>query len=162
MISFCKNIEIEALKKFKEQKFRIGIGRPYIDVFKLNKSYEQAKVIVEKFNKSNTANILHYDDLGLYSILYFDGIQTELFKLCNDTINPIVEYDKLNNAELIKTLRVYFKCNGNMKKISKEMFMHYNTIVYRIQKIKDITGVDFENGDIRLKFEIALKALDLI
>ena len=162
VISFCKKIEMEALKKFKEQKFRIGIGRPYIDVFKLNKSYEQAKVIVEKFNKSNTANILHYDDLGLYTILYFDGIQTELFKLCNDTINPIVEYDKLNNAELIKTLRVYFKCNGNMKKISKEMFMHYNTIVYRIQKIKDITGVDFENGDIRLKFEIALKAMDLI
>ena len=162
VISFCKKIEMEILKKFKEQKFRIGIGRTYIDVFKLNKSYEQAKVIVEKFNKSNTEKILHYDDLGLYSILYFDGIKTELFKLCNDTINPIVEYDKLNNAELIKTLRVYFKCNGNMKKISKEMFMHYNTIVYRMQKIKDITGVDFENGDIRLKFEIALKALDLI
>lgn len=162
VISFCKKIEIEALKKFKEQKFRIGIGRPYIDVFKLNKSYEQAKVIVEKFNKSNTANILHYDDLGLYTILYFDGIQTELFKLCNDTINPIVNYDKLNNTELIKTLRVYFECNGNMKKMSKEMFMHYNTIVYRIQKIKDITGVDFENGDSRLKFEIALKALELI
>lgn len=162
VISFCKNIEMESLKKFKEQKFRIGIGRPCIDLCKFNKSYEQAKVIVEKFNKSNTANILHYDDLGLYTILCFDGIQTELVKFCNDTINSIVEYDKLNNSELVKTLKVYFECNGNMKKISKEMFMHYNTIVYRIQKIKDITGVDFENGDSRLKFEIALKALDLI
>jgi sugar diacid utilization regulator len=162
VISFCKNIEMESLKKFKKQKFRIGIGRPYIDLCKLNKSYEQAKVIVEKFNKSNTENILHYDDLGLYTILCFDGIQTELVKFCNDTINSIIEYDKLNNTELIKTLRVYFECNGNMKKMSKEMFMHYNTIVYRIQKIKDVTGVDFENGDSRLKFEIALKALELI
>lgn len=162
VMSFCKNIEIEALKKFKEQKFRIGIGRAYKEVTKLNKSYEQAKVIVEKFNKSNTSSVLHYDDLGLYTILCCDGIQMELAKFCNDTINPIVEYDKLNNTELIKTLRVYFECNGNMKKISKEMFMHYNTIIYRIQKIKDITGVDFENGDSRLRFEIALKALELI
>lgn len=158
VISFCKNIEMEASRKFKGQKFRIGIGRPYIDMSKLNKSYEQAKIIVEKFNKSN---ILHYDDLGLYRILCFDGIQTELVKFCSDTINPIVEYDKLNNTELIKTLRVYFECNGNMKKMSKEMFMHYNTIVYRIQKIKDIVGVDFESSDNRLKFEIALKALEL-
>lgn len=162
VISFCKSIEMEALKKFKEQKFRIGIGRPYIDAFKLNKSYEQAKVIVEKLSKSNTANILHYDDLGLYRILCFDGIQTELVKFCSDTISPIVEYDKLNNTELIKTLKVYFECNGNMKKMSKEMFMHYNTIVYRVQKIKDIIGIDFESGDSRLKFEIALKALELI
>lgn len=162
VMNFCKSIEIEALKKFKEQKFRIGIGRPYIDLSKLNKSYEQAKIIVEKFYKSNASNILHYDDLGLYRILCFDGIQTELIKFCSDTINPIVEYDKINNTELIKTLKVYFECNGNMKKMSKEMFMHYNTIVYRIQKIKDIIGVDFENGDSRLKFEIALKALELI
>lgn len=162
VISFCKDVEIEALKKFKDQKFRIGIGRPYIDAFKLNKSYEQAKVVVEKFHKSNTENVLHYDDLGLYRILCFDGIQTELAKFCSDTISPIVEYDKLNNTELIKTLKIYFECNGNMKKMSKEMFMHYNTIVYRIGKIRDIIGVDFENSDNRLKFEIALKALELI
>lgn len=162
VICFCKSIEMELLRKFKEQRFKIGIGRAYIDTSKLNKSYEQAKVVVEKFNKSNTENILHYDDLGLYAILCFDGIQGELVRFCNDTINPIIEYDKLNNTELVRTLRAYFECNGNMKKISKAMFMHYNTIVYRIQKIKDIVGVDFENGDNRLKFEIALKALELI
>jgi len=162
VIKFCENIEKEALKKFKEVNFRIGIGRSYIDVSKFNKSYEQAKLIVEKCNKFNTSNILHYDDLGLYTILCFDGIKPELIRFCNDTINPIIEYDKLNNTELIKTLKVYFKCNGNMKKISKEMFLHYNTIIYRVQKIKDIVGLDFENGDNRLKFEIALKAMELI
>ncbi|WP_411680300.1 PucR family transcriptional regulator [Clostridium thailandense] len=161
-IYFCKRIEAEILKRFKEQKLKIGIGRPYIDMTRLNKSYEQAKIIVEKINKPEINSILHYDDLGLYTILCFDGIQGELARFCNDTINPIVEYDKLNNTELIKTLKVYFDCNGNMRKISKVMFMHYNTIVYRIQKIKDITGIDFEDSDSRLKFELALKALELI
>ena len=49
-----------------------------------------------------------------------------------------------------------------MKKISEKMYMHYNTIIYRIQKIKDITGIDLENGDSRLNLEIALKAMELI
>lgn len=162
VMSFCKGIEADIIRKFKEQKFRIGIGRPYIEVFKINKSYKQAKVIVEKFNESNIDSILHYDDLGIYTILCSDGIQSDLVKFCYDTLISIVEYDKLNNSELIKTLKVYFECNGNIKKISKEMFVHYNTIIYRIQKIKDITGIDFENFDSRLKFEIALKVLDLI
>ena len=49
-----------------------------------------------------------------------------------------------------------------MKKIAEKMYMHYNTIIYRVQQIKDITGLDLENGDSRLNLEIALKAMDLI
>lgn len=49
-----------------------------------------------------------------------------------------------------------------MKKMSKQMFMHYNTIIYRLQKIKDIIGIDIENYDQRLNLEIAMKALALI
>ncbi|WP_369704988.1 PucR family transcriptional regulator [Clostridium moutaii] len=100
--------------------------------------------------------------MGLYRILCFHGLQGELVKFCNDTIRPLVEYDKLNNTELIKTLEIYFECNGNMKKMSKQMFMHYNTIIYRLQKIKDIIGMDIENADNRLNLEIAMKALNLI
>lgn len=92
----------------------------------------------------------------------FHGLQGELVKFCNDTIRPLIEYDRLNKTELTKTLKVYFECNGNMKKMSKQMFMHYNTIIYRLQKIKDIIGIDIENYDQRLNLEIAMKALALI
>ena len=129
---------------------------------KLWKSHEQAKLIVEKLSRTSVGNILHYDDLGLYRILSFDGLQGELVEFCSDTIKPLVEYDKANNSELVKTLKIYFQCDGNMKKISEKMYMHYNTIIYRIQKIKDITGIDLENGDSRLNLEIALKAMELI
>lgn len=162
VIMFCNKIIIEASKKFKEEEFKIGIGRSYSNVSELNKSNEQAKFIVEKLSKSKTGNILYYDDLGLYRILCFDGLQGELTKFCTDTIKSLVEYDKSNHTELVKTVKVYFKCNGNMKKISKEMFVHYNTIIYRLQKIKDITGLDIDNCDNRLNLEISVKALDLI
>lgn len=161
-IGFCESITNEALKKFEASQFTIGIGRSYEGVEKLWKSHEQAKLIVEKLSRTSVGNILHYDDLGLYRILSFDGLQGELMEFCSDTIKPLVEYDKANNSELVKTLKIYFQCDGNMKKISEKMYMHYNTIIYRIQKIKDITGIDLENGDSRLNLEIALKAMELI
>jgi purine catabolism regulator len=162
VISFCQKILEEALKKFDENKLTIGIGRSYDRAQELYKSYGQAKLIVENLRKTNMKNIKHYDDLGLYRILAFEGLQSELIEFCSDTIKPLIEYDKINNSELIKTLKTYFECDGNMKKISEKMYMHYNTIIYRVQQIKDITGLDLENGDSRLNLEIALKAMDLI
>ncbi len=162
VINFCQKIFEEALKKFDENKLTIGIGRSYDRAQELYKSYGQAKLIVENLRKTNTKNIKHYDDLGLYRILAFEGLQSELIEFCSDTIKPLIEYDKVNNSELIKTLKTYFECDGNMKKISEKMYMHYNTIIYRVQQIKDITGLDLENGDSRLNLEVALKAMDLI
>ena len=162
VINFCQKILEEALKKFDKNKLTIGIGRSYDKAQELYKSYGQAKLIVENLRKTNTKNIKHYDDLGLYRILAFEGLQSELIEFCSDTIKPLIEYDKINNSELIKTLKTYFECDGNMKKISEKMYMHYNTIIYRVQQIKDITGLDLENGDSRLNLEVALKAMDLI
>ena len=162
VINFSQKILDEAFKKFGVNTITIGIGRSYDETKQLYKSHEQAKLIVENLSKTNRRNIKHYDDLGLYRILAFEGLQGELTEFCSDTIKPLIEYDKINNSELIKTLKAYFECDGNMKKISEKMYMHYNTIIYRVQKINDITGLDLDNGDSRLNLEIALKAMDLI
>ena len=49
-----------------------------------------------------------------------------------------------------------------MKKVSENMYMHYNTIVYRVNKIKAITGLDIEESDNSLNLQIAIKILDII
>lgn len=162
VINFCQKVLDEASKKIDVKKLSIGIGRSYDEATQLYKSHGQAKLIVENLSKTNSKNIKHYDDLGLYRILAFEGLQGELIEFCSYTIKPLVEYDKINNTELIKTLKTYFECDGNKKKISEKMYMHYNTIIYRLQKIHDITGLDLEDGDSRLNLEIALKAMDLI
>lgn len=162
VILFCEKLLMEALKKIEAKKLTIGIGRSYEGVHQLWESHEQAKLIVEKLNKTNTRSILDYDDLGLYRLLSFDGIQGELIEFCKDTIKPLIDYDNVNNSELVKTLKTYFQCNGNMKKISQKMYVHYNTIIYRLQKIKGITGLDLDNDESRLNLEIAIKAMDLL
>ena len=162
VINFCQKVLDEASKKIDINKLAIGIGRSYDEATQLYKSHGQAKLIVENLSKTNSKNIKHYDDLGLYRILAFEGLQGELIEFCSHTIKPLIEYDTINNTELVKTLKTYFQCDGNKKKISEKMYMHYNTIIYRLQKIQDITGLDLEEGDSRLNLEIALKAIDLI
>ncbi|WP_406543019.1 PucR family transcriptional regulator [Clostridium ljungdahlii] len=162
IIDFSEKLLKEALKKFKINQITIGVGRSYEDIVHLWESYEQAKLIVENLSKINTGNIINYDDLGIYRLLSFNGLRGELKNFCMDTVKPLVEYDKVNNSELVKTLEAYFECNGNMKKISQKMYMHYNTIIYRLQKIQDITGIDLDNCESRLNLEVGLKAMNLI
>jgi purine catabolism regulator len=161
-IAFCEKLLFELQEGCKANQLSIGLGRSFPGVEQLWKSYEQAKLIVENISKVNNSNILHYDDLGLYRFFSFDGLQNELMEFYSATMKPLVEFDKANNSEFVKTLKCYFQHNGNMKKMSETMHMHYNTIIYRLQKIKDIIGIDIEDPEIRLNLEIALKIMDLI
>lgn len=162
VIVFCKDIECEAQSRLGKSKLLLGIGRTAECTKELWKSYDQAKLIIESLHSNSLGSVIHYDDLGLYRILSFEGLQNELREFCIDTIKPLIDYDKENNAELTKTLRYYFICHGNMKKIAEKMYMHYNTIIYRLQKIEEITGLNLEDSDNRLNLEVALKAIDFI
>lgn len=161
-LAFCEKILYELKEKAMVSQLIIGLGRSYEGVDQLWRSHEQAKLIVENLSKASSSNILHYDDLGLYRFFSYDGLQNELVEFYSTTIKPLVEFDRTSNSELVSTLKYYFQYNGNMKKMAQNMHMHYNTIIYRLQKIKDIIGMDIEDPDIRLNLEIALKIMDLI
>lgn len=88
-------------------------------------------------------------------------MEDELNQFYKDTLEPLVKYDKEKGSELVKTLQMFFQCGGNLKKVSEEMFTHYNTIVYRMQRIKDITGMNLENPNERLNLQVAFKIFEM-
>lgn len=106
--------------------------------------------------------ILSYDDLGIYKILCQDLLTEELKDFYNKTLKILVDYDKKKSTELVKTLEAYFKYNGNLSKMSEYLFTHYNTILYRINRIEEITGMKLDNPNDRLNMEIALKIKELL
>jgi len=74
----------------------------------------------------------------------------------------ILNYDQENNAELLYTLQVFLECNGNASKAAKELFIHYKTILYRLDRIKEVTQLDLEDNKNRLELEMGLKMLHLL
>ena len=161
ILSFCNEIlhyaELESIDKVE-----IGVGRNYKNSDELWKSYREAKRAIRSIDMDQSRNVMHYSDLGIYKLLTYEELKPELNDFYKEILRPLVEYDKEKNTELVLTLKEYFLHGGNFKKISKEMFTHYNTVIYRIQRIQEITGADLEDYNDRLNLQIALKIYDII
>lgn len=152
----------EIIEKFKYLDFRIGIGRPYEGLENFNNSYLDSVKAINTGKILDKKTITNYENLGIFKILCQDHIEDELLKFFNATLKPLVEYDDKKSTELVKTLEAFFENNGNLKRMSDSLFTHYNTVLYRIQRINEITKMSLENPGDRLNLEIALKIKQLL
>lgn len=163
MIQFSKDLLKFAKIENIHNKILIGIGRPYSNYKELYKSYRETERAIQKLiHNSEQQSILHFDELGIYRILSYEEIQPELYQFFIETLGPIVEYDREKDAELLQTLKMYFACGCNLKRVSEEMYTHYNTVIYRMQRIKDIGSIDLNDPNVTLNVHIALKILDVL
>ena len=141
---------------------KIGIGRVYKKLENVDKSFQDAVRTVRIGKIITTKEIVTFDELGIFKILSEEILKDELEDFYNSTLKPLVDYDSKKSTELVKTLDVYFKNNGNLTRISEQLFTHYNTVLYRINRITEITKMDLEDPNHRLNLEIALKIKELL
>ena len=158
---FSKQIE-DMDKRFKNIDMKVGIGRVVTFLENFVNSYIDSIKAISTGRILNRGLVTNFESLGIYKILSQDHLTEELEKFYDGTIKPLVEYDKKKSTELTKTLEAYFHNNGNLKKMSDELFTHYNTILYRVGRIMDITHMDLEDQDDRLNLEISLKIKKLL
>ena len=134
----------------------IGMGRSYADATNLWKSFNEAGRAAACWNIDDV-RIHSYEDLGVYRFLSYEVLRPELVLFYNETLKVLVDYDHDRDSELVHTLSLYFRCGGNLKRLAEEMGVHYNTVAYRIQRIKELAHVSFDNADQMLNLQIALK-----
>ena len=140
----------------------VGIGRVADDITRLPLAVKQAEKAAHIAQLStDSRKVIHYDELGVFKVLFDNIIQNEKSAFMQETLGGILSQSKVTRDELIKTLRVYFSCGCNLRQTAKELFMHYNTISYRIRKIEDLIGIDLQDAEARLNMQIALKLLEL-
>ncbi|HKL12569.1 MAG TPA: PucR family transcriptional regulator ligand-binding domain-containing protein [Halanaerobiales bacterium] len=138
----------------------IGVGNYKEDIINLYESYSQAKRTINVASKLDKEDqIYFFEDLGVYKLLY--KIDTEeKNSFLENSIIPLLKYDRAHNTELLKTLKAFFEENGNLTNVAKKIYIHYNTVHYRLKRIEKITGLSLENPDDKLNLEIALKMLN--
>ena len=145
-------------KKFQKQiDFLISVGSEYSELKSLKTSYEEAllasKVCLNFDNKIN-----FYDESRILKLLFEMRNSTTLKNLYSETLEPLLKYDAANGTELVKTLEVFFNNNCNIRKTAETLFIHNNSVVYRLRKIENISGFDLKNIDDKLNLQVALKA----
>ncbi len=125
--------------------WKVGIGTVRKNAAGIRHSYEEAVQamelgrIMEPMKKT-----YQFRDLELYSSLR-EILQHKQESLFSSILG------KLKNQELVDTLIIYFECNGNMDETASRMYTHKNTIKYRLNKIKELTGLDVKNQEDNFK-----------
>ncbi len=150
------------ISKNKNMEIKIGMGRVYKDLENVDKSFQDAVRAVRIGKVITSKTVIKYDELGIFKILSQDFLTEELEDFYDTTLKTLVDYDKKKSTELVETLHSYFKNNGNLTRISEDLFAHYNTILYRIRRIEEITNMDLNDSTDRLNLEIAIKIKELL
>lgn len=129
----------------------------------LNEAFNEAHSITHISQKSAlTNNYITYNDLGIYTILSQVPNNNLTKQFVNKTLSPLIAYDKSHNTKLTETLVSYYNMNCNAKLTAEKNFAHYHTILYRINRIKEILAVDIDDPEVKLQLQIAIKLSSII
>lgn len=101
---------------------------------------------------------LHFADLGALRLIFHLSGNPELGAFQRDLLGPLEEYDRQHRSDFIHTLEEFFRAGGNHMQASRELHVHRNTLIYRLERIRELLGgADLENSDVRLNLQLALK-----
>ncbi len=137
-----------------------GISRPYEGLRNLREAYREAKDSVNIAQElGDNDDTTFYGDLKLYQLLLAlkERNLENLQQFYQETLVPLVEHDDRKQSELVRTLEGFFAANGNLAQAAKDLDVHRNTLVYRLDKISELTDIDLNDPDNRLLLHLALK-----
>lgn len=163
IISILNRIAIGIEKSYKDIYFNIGVSSICFDISKIKNSFSEASKCISLLNKLEYKNkIYYYDNLGLYKLFMEIDKEEVLQKYYDDLLGPLIQYDKKNDTNLVESLQNYLEENCNIIRTSKKMFIHRNTLKYRIQRIEEITNKSLSDSHTKLEFQNALLIRNIV
>ncbi len=139
-----------------------GVGRVYADPARLHRSYTEAGEAVRiGLATVGAGATTPFDRLGVYRLLFRLRESPELEEFCDELLGPLERYDRARGTDLVYTLERYLACNANVARATEELHLHRNGLLYRLQRIAEITGADFNDARQRLSYHLALLARSL-
>ncbi len=153
LAAIAKTIE-DTLRSELFVKTVIGIGTPAVHLRELADAYKEAQTAIDVGKVFDTEkSIINYENLGIGRLIYqlpntlCEIFLSEIFKK-----NSIESLDQ----ETLFTINKFFENNLNVSETSRKLFVHRNTLVYRLEKIKKLTGLDLRQFDHAIVFKVAL------
>ncbi len=140
----------------------IGVGEPCLDFFQMHKSYMQAREanrISAQIGQEGCVSF--YESLLVYHLL--DSVpKVILEEFAQYAVGLLLEYDRKNCTNLVETLEQYFECGGNVSIAAKKMFLHRNTLIYRVEKIEGILGIDLKETQTVFEIQLGLRIVNFL
>lgn len=148
--------------KFIAGNCYIGISNIYNSIENFGTCIEEALLTVELSEKILKKEIAYHKDIGLYKIILPYKNEYAFKSFHREIIHPIIEYDKLYNSQLLETAIEYINNEGDFSKTANKLYIHENTVRYRINKIKEILNINGGFGSFYEQLSIAIKMHNLL
>jgi len=149
----AKNVS-DTLLSEANVKSVIGIGTVVTNVSELARSFKEAQVAIEVGKVFDTEkHLINYESLGIGRLIY--QLPTTLCEIFLQEVFKKGSIDSLDHETLF-TIQKFFENNLNVSETSRKLFVHRNTLVYRLEKIRKITGLDLREFDNAIVFKVAL------
>ncbi len=148
----------DAIPQYAEDhKILVVVGQEVSDLGKICQSYRSAQSGMRLVRSMQLRSLVTFmDDLAVFRLLNEHVDKTVLRNFFQSSIGPLLEYDRHHDSQLTQTLYCYFQNNSNVSDAAKDMFIHRNTCIYRIEKAKALLGTDFKNANKRLELQLAI------
>ena len=110
------------------------------------------------------SSVLGFDEIGVYRLLLSTMSENpdELQRFYADTVEPLIAYDEQYETDLVQTLETFLDCDGNVAQSAQRLFTHRHTIRYRLERVRELSGLDVGSSDGREKLSLGLKSMRVL
>ena len=152
----------------KHLKVKAGVGKVVDGIIHLPESFKEANEafmfvdVAGELSEEGSPQAMLFSDLGIFKLLCQLEDPSMLLEYVPEGLQKLYNYKKPQRDDLIVTLNTYLDRNQNLSKTAQELYVHYKTAAYRIEKITKITGIDFDNANEVLAVRIGLVVYKMI
>ncbi|CQR47304.1 Purine catabolism regulatory protein [Paraliobacillus sp. PM-2] len=147
---------IASLKDYGEMG--VSISDPIYQMNQVKVAYDHALLVHHIYYSTQRSGsfVEFYRDLGLYKLFHLVNDQNSLKDYMNDKIGIVIDYDQQRDMDLLGTLFYLVKHKGNLQKTADDMYIHYNSLRYRVNKLKEL-GLTLDDGHAFTEIAVACK-----
>jgi len=144
--------------------FAVGHSRVAIDPADLYRAGNEALLAANVAEAGPDDSVLAFEDTGAYRLLLpaMSEDPAELQRFFSETVEPLVTYDEQYETDLVQTLETFLDADANVAGTASRLFTHRHTIRYRLERVRDLTGLDVSSTDGREKLGLGLKAMRVL
>jgi sugar diacid utilization regulator len=138
---------------------RIGVGSPCTQPSELPRSLREASLAL-RLQKTllHGSGACEYPKLGIFRMLAGISDLTDVDAFVREWLGQLIDYDARRKAELVHTLTQYLEHGGNYDATAAELSVHKSTLKYRLQRIRELTGLELNDPDVHFNLQLATRA----
>ncbi len=145
--------------------FAVGRSRIAEDPSELPRAASEALLAANVAQGSEDgAAGLAFEETGAYRLLLsaMSENPAELQRFFAETVEPLVAYDRQYETDLVRTLETFLEADGNVAGTAQRLFTHRHTIYYRLERVRELSGLDVSSSDGREKLSLGLKSMRVL